>query len=118
MAILGWQCVLALAEDNQGAGVQLGHDAGVEGVAMVLRGQFGLCVAVVELCPSLAAGAGVGFDQINLSFHGLSEGRQERPDFACDLRRDFNFELHCLAVGLGREPELALPVDGERARFA
>jgi hypothetical protein len=109
---------LALANGKQDAGTEPVHDASMEVVAMVLRREFGVRVAVVELCPSATAGAGVGFDEINLRFHGWSQTGQQRREFARNLRADFDLQLHGLAVGLSREAELAFAVNGERARFA
>src|ERR1035437_9611850 len=108
---------LALANGEQDAGTEPVHDASMEVVAMVLRREFGVRVAVVELCPSATASAGVGFDEINLRFHGWSQTGQQRREFARNLRADFDLQLHGLTVGLSRETELAFAVDGKRARF-
>src|ERR1035437_45893 len=108
---------LALANGKQDSGTEPVHDASMEVVEMVLRREFGVRVAVVELCPSVTAGAGVGFDEINLRFHGWLETGQERGNASGNLRRDFDFQLQRLAVWLRRETELALAVDGKRARF-
>ena len=43
---------------------------------------------------------------------------QQGGDLARHFRRDFDLELQRIAEGLGREAELAVPVDGKRARFA
>jgi hypothetical protein len=109
---------LALANGEQDAGTEPVHDATTEVVAMVLRREFGVRVAVVELCPSVTAGAGVGFDEINLGFHGWSQTGQQRRDLARHFRRDFDFQLQRLAERLGRQAEFALALDGKRAWFA
>src|ERR1035437_4927537 len=108
---------LALANGKQDSGTEPVHDASMEVVAMVLRREFGVRVAVVELCPSDTAGAGEGVDAINVRSHGWSQTSQQRREFARNLRADFDLQLHGLTVGLSRETELAFAVDGKRARF-
>src|ERR1035437_9268874 len=96
---------LALANGKQDSGTEPVHDASMEVVAMVLRREFSVRVAVVELCPSVTASAGVGFDEINLRFHGWSQTSQQRREFARNLRADFDLQLHGLAVGFSRETD-------------
>ena len=49
--------------------------------------------------------------------NAYSQGRQQGGDLARNFRAGFNFKLHRLAIRIGLQAELALPLNPQRSRF-